>query len=326
MKTQLISLLRTLPPRLAVLAVIGFAAMNILAGSPFSRIVVLGDSLSDTGNFYVLSGGSPASPPYAAGRFSNGPLWVEYLAEDLGMQIAAGDNYAVGGATTGTLNSNNAPGETYPGLQQQLASLLAAHPNGLDPDALYTLWIGANDFFVALAGPPTPQAIAAMIGAGVGNTAAAIQTLWAAGARHIMVVNIPDLGLTPFALGSGMAPVITGISATYNQYLAGALAQLEQAGIALIEVDSFATLQAMVNDPAQYGFANVIAPALYVPGSDPDQFLFWDPVHPTTVGHEVLAAAAAQAAIRHYSPAKGKGSPAARINSLNGLLQAGHPR
>ena len=47
----------------------------------FSGIVVFGDSLSDTGNFFLASGGAVAGPPYFEGRFSDGPVWVEVLAE-----------------------------------------------------------------------------------------------------------------------------------------------------------------------------------------------------------------------------------------------------
>jgi phospholipase/lecithinase/hemolysin len=43
----------------------------------FSEIVVFGDSESDAGNVFELSGDTyPASPPYWQGRFSNGPVWV----------------------------------------------------------------------------------------------------------------------------------------------------------------------------------------------------------------------------------------------------------
>src|ERR1051326_1783426 len=86
MKRNLNLIQRTRVPALAGLVLLSMA----LAGSqaqaksqPFSHIVVFGDSLSDTGNYYQLSGGSPAAP-YAGGRFCNGPIWVEYLSLQLG--------------------------------------------------------------------------------------------------------------------------------------------------------------------------------------------------------------------------------------------------
>ncbi|MDO9095779.1 MAG: SGNH/GDSL hydrolase family protein, partial [Rubrivivax sp.] len=76
------------------------------ATSPYSGIVAFGDSLTDTGNFTALASGlsfglvnfpSPAFG-YAQGRFSDGKVAIEYLAESLSLNLT---NYAVGGAKTG---------------------------------------------------------------------------------------------------------------------------------------------------------------------------------------------------------------------------------
>ncbi len=285
---------------------------------PFSRIFVFGDSLSDTGNFYQLSGGAPPAP-YFQGRFSNGRVWVEQLADALGMNITPGDNYAVGGATTGFSNYKDGfNGRDYPGLLDEIASFTATRNAAEAQGALFVVWAGANDFFVAL---ESGQAPADLIGNGVGNTVLAIQQLWQSGARHILVVNLPDLGLTPFARALNIEAPVTQLSAAYNQALDSALDSLASMGIPTIRVDAFATLQEMANQPAQFGFTNVTDPLMYV-GGNPAQFLFWDPVHPTTTGHAVFAEAAADSLIGYFSPSQAEGTPAARINSLNGLVNA----
>jgi outer membrane lipase/esterase len=285
---------------------------------PFSRIVVFGDSLSDTGNFYQLTGGLLPPAPYDNGRFSNGPLWIEYLARDLGMEVRPGDNYAVAGATTGHANSNDGLlGLKYPGLQDQIEAFLAARQaGGADREALYVIWAGANDFFVTLQSGGSPVAL---ISAGVNNTVQALQSLWRAGARHILVLNVPDLGLTPFGLSSGSSGAITQLGAAYNQALETALEALGDAGVPTIRVDAFATLQTMAGFPAQFGFTNVTEPFLTTGGS-PDRFLFWDAVHTTTRGHEILANQARNDLVDYYSPRKGKSEPPALIHSLNGLV------
>jgi len=288
--------------------------------APFSRIVVFGDSLSDTGNFYHLTGGLEPPPPYAGGRFSNGPLWIEYLAAALGMQLNQEDNYAVAGATTGHANSNDGlAGLEFPGLQDQLAEFLQSHQaGGADPDALYVVWAGANDFFVTLAGGGSPVDL---ISHGVANTGFAVQQLRSAGAQQILVLNVPDLGLTPYGLASGMGPEITRLAATYNQVLETTLQALADAGIPTIRVDAFATLQAMVDFPVEFGFTNVTEPFLLV-GGDPAEFVFWDAVHPTTRGHQVLADEALDQLIKFYSPRQGNSFPPALVNSLKGLVNA----
>ena len=134
------------------------------------------------------------------------------------MQVLPEDNYAVAGATTGHINSNDGLfGLEFPGLQDELAEFLQSHQvSGADPDALYVVWAGANDFFVTLTGGSSP---ADLISHGVANTAFTVQQLRNAGAQEILVLNVPDLGSTPFGLASQMSPEITRLAATYNQVL-----------------------------------------------------------------------------------------------------------
>jgi phospholipase/lecithinase/hemolysin len=285
---------------------------------PFSRIFVFGDSLSDTGNLFRLSGGYPPAP-YFEGRFSNGPLWVGRLADALGIEIAAGDNYAVGGATTGHFNSNDGVnGQDYPGLLDEIGTFTATRSVAEAQGALFVVWAGANDFFVALV---TGEDAQVLIGDGVGNTVQAIQQLWEAGARHILVANLPDLGLTPYALGMQVGDPVTQLSAAYNQALNSALDSLVAAGIPTIRVDAFATLRTMVTQPQEFGFTNVTDPLIGAGVTTPG-YLFWDSVHPTTAGHAVFAEAAADSLISYFSPRQGKGTPPARTNALNGLVNA----
>ena len=82
-------------------------------------------------------------------------------------------------------------------------------------------------------------------------------------------------------------------------------------------------MEEMANKPAAYGFSNVTTPYLLAPpGTSPDQFLFWDPVHPTTGAHEVLADEALEQIIRTFSPSHGRGTPDGRANALHGLVNA----
>lgn len=289
---------------------------------PFSHIIVFGDSLSDTGNYYRLSGGSPP-PPYDDGRFCNGPIWVEYLGAGLGMQYQPADNFAVGGATTGTFNVNDGfAGKTYPGLQDEITTFQAMAPVTEPERALYVVQAGANDFFLALTEGTSPETL---ITTGVGNTLAAVQRLAGSGAQFILVMNVPDLGVTPLglSLGADEAPMLTQLCAAYNQALESALDQLAQAGTQTIRLDAFAVLDQMASTPAAYGFSNVTTPWVLDPSAgSPDQFLFWDTVHPTTGAHRVLAHQALEQIITTFSPSNGKGTPDARANALNGLVNA----
>ncbi len=72
---------------LVLLGLVAIMSIQAWSAPAFEHLVVFGDSLSDTGN---------------AGRFSNGPVWVEHLADRLGLKLSpsqrGGSNFAVGGA------------------------------------------------------------------------------------------------------------------------------------------------------------------------------------------------------------------------------------
>ena len=272
----------------------GFAAAP---RPPFTQIVAFGDSLSDNGNLFALTGGAiPPASAYAGGRFSNGPVWIEQVAAELGLSGRLAD-FAFGGACSG---HDNYVGFEYkiphlPGLAEELDLYTAASGGRADPDALYVVAVGANDIFLwAESGMPTSLAdFATGIAA---NVSAAVTRLHQLGARHILVSDVADIGLTPYGLGSGLAPQLTGVSVTVNAAVDMALDRLACRGrIPTARFSMFAGLQDIVAAPADYGFAVIDVPYLAVGAGDPDTFLFWDSVHPTTAGHAVLAEVALDA-------------------------------
>ncbi len=96
---------QTLLACLSITALVLGAAGQANGQAPFDEFIVFGDSLSDTGNVFI-SLGVPPSPPYFDGRFSNGPVTVEHVADQLGFpallpSIIGGTNFAWGGAETG---------------------------------------------------------------------------------------------------------------------------------------------------------------------------------------------------------------------------------
>ena len=106
-----------------------------------NELYVFGDSLSDMGNVFRATGGLyPSNSPYFQGRYSNGQVWVEYLGNRLELSATRINNFAYGGATTGS-SSNS----LVPGLLTQVQSFNQSHQR-TNPNALYVLWAGANDY------------------------------------------------------------------------------------------------------------------------------------------------------------------------------------
>ena len=299
--------------RTLLTAAIALAAAPAFAGpadSPFTQTIFFGDSLTDGGFFRSLL---PANVQNVTGQFTTNPgyVWSQYLADyyDSNADVAwkatgttptlspGGNNWAVGGARTGT-DSVGALGYT-PSLASQYARYLSSG-NTVDPNALYTVWGGANDLFAVQANPAQAQAI---IGGAVTAQIGLVGALTQAGAQYILVPTIPDLGLTPASRAGGAAAMAQGtaLTNTYNSALFNGLAS---AGLHVIPLDTFHFLQEVVANPAAYGITNVTGTAcqpqitaqsltcnptsLVNPGA-PNSYLFADGVHPTSGAHKVIA-------------------------------------
>ncbi|MCT7957116.1 SGNH/GDSL hydrolase family protein [Laspinema palackyanum] len=255
----------------------------------FNEMYVFGDSLSDDGNLFALTQGLfPPEPLYDKGRFSNGPVWSELLPSRLGLEVNPQTNIAFGGATSSSVNSLNLQNPllpSLPGLQTQIDSFLAETPVS-NPTGLYTIWAGSNDYLNAGITDVTIP---------VNNVVNAVTQLAEDGARNFMVMNLPDLGNTPGVRNRGpqAQQLLSQLTNAHNTALASAIANLDQnPNINIILVDVNGLVNDAIANPSQYGFTNVTDPAQKSIGSDPNTFLFWDDVHPTTVSHQIIADAA----------------------------------
>jgi outer membrane lipase/esterase len=291
------------------------AAQTAQAGS----LYVFGDSLSDNGNLFRLIGYPPA--PYVGGRFSNGPVWAEYLPGLTGLSFTPGQDYAYGGAFTGDLTVNGTnygtnlvntelPGlPPLPGVSTEIASFTAAGGRFSDSDVV-TLWAGANNYFFyaglveadpASAGTLIPSAVTTTVTQLTADTSALISL----GARTLIVPNLPSLGSTPnfntSALGTELGDAFSN---AHNQLLPGEMATLHgQTGANIIVLNTQQLLATVIANPAAYGFTNVtdacINVAACVSGSTATQntYVFWDGVHPTTHAQNFVAQYAAKSLI-----------------------------
>jgi len=277
---------------------LGYAvSWSVACAAPYSQLFVFGDSLSDAGNAYALSAGAvPPSPPYAE-RVSNGPVAVERLASDLHISdfkpsTQGGTNYAVAGANTDSTNYLSVSlglGFIFDntGMQSQVASFTSAPPV-FDPSAsLFFLWGGSNDIFTALFLNQNPIPVA---GQAIINLTNEIVSLAGIGAKHFLVPNLPDLGITPFGLSSPDSQGLSDLSTGFNLGLAASLADLEaNLGLDIHEFDIFAFMHSMIEDPDS-GFDNVTDPCFngITVCANPDEYVFWDSVHPTTRAAQII--------------------------------------
>jgi outer membrane lipase/esterase len=280
----------------------------------FDSVVVFGDSLSDPGNVFALTGQYSVRPfvpipsaPYVIGglHFTNGETWVERLSRRLGSASGAGpalraptvySNYAFGGARA----RPGAPSAS-PDLGAQVAMYFGDHGAAADPEALHVVWFGANDVrdaLEALAVDASGATSAGILQAAINSIATNAVALWSAGARTLLVPNVPNLALTP-AIAAQPAPVrgaAAQLSTLYNAGLAQALQGLQALpGLRVVRLDVHALLNGVVATPSAYGLANAVEPCLrfgvYVGAicTEPQHYVFWDAIHPTAAVHRILA-------------------------------------
>ena len=288
------------------------AEFFISGGEESSKtLFVFGDSLSDTGNLFDLTSALgnpiPPSPPYFEGRFSNGPVAVEILAEELDLSFNLDSNFAWGGAKTGRDNSFDDPdlGLELPGLLDQIDSFAETIDSvGADPEALYVVWAGGNDF-LPVGGASVPADPEAAVTNAVTNITTAVTTLADLGAETIVVPLSPAMDRTPLAIASSSETVLADISVAFNAELSETLTSLEEdrEDVDVILVDLFAISEEVATNPQEFGFSNISDPfvsngMIIDETANVLEFFFWDAVHPTTNGHEIYAGVLAAAITR----------------------------
>jgi len=298
------------------LCVVFLASVSNGLAESFDRMIIFGDSLSDPGNHFVAFGTTSRAPfaplpdfPYGIGghHFSNGATWAEQLTRALGMPTSGKPalrapgvftNYAVGRARA-RAGARDFP---YFDLSSQVHQFLTDFRGQAPSNALYVIWIGANDLDDALiTGQTDPAGAAEIIRAAVTTVAGNVYGLWAAGARHVVILNLPDPALAPFirALGPPVQAAATQVGMLYNAALDEAVMQVSGLpGLQLVRFDVKAVFDDIVAMQGDTGVINVTVACLSfgvvvdAVCRHPNRYLFWDGAHPTKAGHHLIAEAA----------------------------------
>lgn len=286
-------------PSLAALLLSG-----LVQAAPIHNLVVFGDSLSDNGNLYeMMKHQLPQSPPYYQGRFSNGPVWVENLASSYFSEPANHlQDYAIGGAGV----SEEPEDQELFTLSREVETYLLANQDKADPDSLYIIWIGGNNY---LGMPEDGNKAVSDVVTGIQHS---VEKLVEKGAKNVLLVNLPDLGRTPAALEFDLAEPFRALSMQHNAALNTLFNDLKQnhAGVNWLYFDMQELVTDSIEHAEDYGLSNVtqscyqpeinestkksvlkmaasIKPKLVQ--NNCDGYLFFDLVHPTAVAHKIIS-------------------------------------
>ncbi len=281
-------------------------ALNRTNQPEFQRMVIFGDSLSDETNLKRITLGLVPNTTYFQGRFSNGPVWVEYLEKSFNLPVL---NLATGAATQTFEARQLVIPNVFPGLKgvplpasfpRAVTNSVADHlrskdfnPNG----TLYVIWSGINDLF-----------------AGVSDTNHIVTTLRSdiekvilAGGKKFLIPMMFSVDGLPRNLAGGSIKrpsdeTLIPLIIAFNSQLALEISDLKKRypEIKITQAQTNDLLDLIKRSPELLALSN-IQDACYVgdfiPGTggadkvcgDSLSYAFWDKVHPSTKLHCALA-------------------------------------
>jgi phospholipase/lecithinase/hemolysin len=281
------------------------------------QIVSFGDSLSDVGTY------APIASAVGGGRFTTNPgqVWTQDVAQYYGNTLNAaftigfdhklsaqgGLGYAEGGATVATPATDydfltDVIGNIEMPVNQQVSSYLGTY-GSFNSGQLVLVWAGAND--VLRAG--NPPAATSTVQTAATTLAQVIGQIVQNGAAHVVVVNVPNIGLSPKGLAASDGGAnLTQLSQLFNTTLNAAL---QSAGLQgkVIQIDSYTWVNQMIANFQANGFtvsntaqacspsktpddtSLLCSPATYTVSNADQTYMFADDLHPTTRLHALFA-------------------------------------
>lgn len=271
----------------------------------FDRIVIFGDSLSDTGNANL---GFNLPPPYFSNRISNGPVAVDILTSYFGLSANTAGQLSSGNGDNFAVSGGNAAGGAPQDLAAQVSAFQSRHPQGVEGNTLIVILIGGNDLRDTKNNiniNTRRQLVQQSVNA-IGNAA---ETISALGARYILVANGPDISRIPETLSTavtdpGLISRARDTTILFNTLLTQRVTQLSQQLNSKVSLfDLFQSFNRVLNNFTNFGFTvnnrACFDPQRFRlnPGCNFQRYVFFDSIHPTAKTHEILGNAMIESAL-----------------------------
>jgi len=279
----------------------------------FKSIVVFGDGLSDMGQWGKLTNYKypPASVGFFESRWTNGKTWVEYFADTLGLSLTLENNYAMGGATTGLYNINEALKPllgldsitTLKGMLAQVQTYLNDKAT-IDDKTLCVLWAGGHDIgnYLEYGQPDLKHYPPA------NNYKTSIDLLIKAGVKNILIGTMPDMGFTPMYFGTDKQQLASQLCTELNKGLEKLETDFSKNGVNIYLFDGASVFAKIGANPKSY---DIVYTEAYLPydiidfsnplalptkeitnkakGLNPDEFMNWWAVSASAKVHKIVA-------------------------------------
>jgi phospholipase/lecithinase/hemolysin len=244
-------------------------------------------------------------------------MWVKLMALDYGVALdksaAGGTDYATGNARV-VLKPDAAGNNATPTVKEQVDAFLAAN-SSFGAGDLVVINGGISDLIVQMqafrAGTITQDELIANVKQAGRDLATQAKRIADAGASHVVVMGVPDLKATPWAVQIAQQDLLSTASTDFNNAL---LVDLVNEGNRMLYIDTALLFNLMATDPGAYGMsnsANVVCTSVdpgpgigigtnqvnsalctsstIATGADYSLYLWADPIYPTPTGHSRLA-------------------------------------
>lgn len=266
----------------------------------FERVIIFGDSLSDTGNLAIIN----LPFPYFENRISNGPVAADFVTQSLGLNAdRSGHLFSNGSGNNFSVAGGNIIGGDPEDLTQQIDAFFARDSDPLSSLDLVIVFMGGNDLR-DIRNIADESSAAQRINETIMVIKQQLQRLVDAGARKIFVPNVANIGRVPETLNRetsdpGVSSLAANYVRSYNQLLESSLSGLIDAGDTEIVIfDLFSALESILETPQAFGFDNSTQGCF-----DPDEFdietscvlfglnsrVFFDSLHPSSKTHQLIA-------------------------------------
>ncbi|MGJ3500135.1 Esterase EstP precursor [Piscirickettsia salmonis] len=303
-----------------------------------NKAIFFGDSLSDVGNYPVGSSEPyvPVTNPYQGYRAyyggSVGVIWPQIITRELYNQGGFSSPFVVASRVTNQRNHQVTPdvsldyawasavtGDVYtnrqgqvlkecsepsqrplciPGLAKQVGLYLDAHQGQADPKAVYFLWAGGNDMFNNIANVISLR-WTRIAWSPAQNIADAAAKLANAGARHIIIINLPNVAYTPALVQKKyLKGLVTFITRHFNQHLKDdSIQALMPYKVQPVVVDVAKLFEDIYMKKRPFetlkirNLANVCQEDQKAAEENCSNYLFWNKKHPAWLGSQIIAKA-----------------------------------
>ncbi|KAI8883760.1 carbohydrate esterase family 16 protein [Backusella circina FSU 941] len=263
--------------RFKLFAIAIFYIPSFSVAATVKNLVIFGDSNSDVGNTQ---------------RWSNGPLWSEYLA-------FAWDTRLYSFAYSGAVCDSHVYGSTSnekppPSIKDQVEAFYKLKLDLNPEETVFGFWLGFNDIVEATKLEDTAAVDIKNIVNCISQQVKSIRKIFSS--NRVLLLNVPPLEYMPYFADSELALNYSMATTSLNKLLSKEVANLNKHhhGLEMDFVDIHTLIADLFVNPTVFGYKNSISPYLddcseeFCSGMT-NKYVWWDKTHFTTAFHRTIA-------------------------------------